>query len=90
MKTPKSLALLLLTHTLLSTISYSQSAEKKQELIANINWLAGKEDAPAKLSVWAYQVPVGNGKSTMRGPLSANSCLMYATGFALAGRITNL
>lgn len=74
---------------LYSISSFAQPESTKAEIRANIDWLNGQIGAPTRASTYLHPVPIGYGYRSIRGPLSARSCLNYATIFAFAGETQN-
>ena len=56
----------------------------EQEIQVNIKWLYNSTNAPTSImGSYFFQVPIGGGLTSVRGPLSGRECLYYATIFAL-------
>lgn len=72
-----------------SHLCFTQTVEKQTELRQGIDWMWGQQGAPTRASTYLRSVPLGGGYRWVRGPLSAQSCLIYATIFALAGENEN-
>jgi hypothetical protein len=85
----KFLTLLLMTFMYSFSCFAQLSEQVKAEIRANIDWLNGQTGAPTRASTYLHPVPIGFGNYSIRGPLSARSCLNYATIFAFAGETQN-
>ena len=68
-----------------ASITYAQSEQTKNEIRANIDWMNGETGLPTRARTYLRSVPAADGSRTIRGPLSAQGCLNFATIFALAG-----
>jgi hypothetical protein len=67
-------------------ISINASYAQENEVQVNLEWMFKDDAPPSSFPIWTYPVPTGvKGIHVFRGPLSAHSCLIYATAFALAG-----
>src|SRR5262245_50285402 len=77
---------ILLIHLIGSSgnLTLAQTTEIKHQIQANIDWMWGEEGRPTRMTTYTRKVPIGNGKYGIRGYLSAKSCVVYATLFALA------
>lgn len=65
--------------------SQAQTAAQKVSILNGIDWLHTSTGPPTKFRTYFRAVPAGEGMYWVRGSLSAHSCLMNATIFALAG-----